>query len=280
MDKISQSNIAILVTCYNRRDKTIQCLKNLFSQAGIKEDFTIEVFLVDDGSSDGTSEAVNMQFPQVHIIPGNGSLYWNRGMHLAWQKAKESADFDYFLWLNDDTDLMPDALIEMLDCVAIKNDEAIICGAICSKQTGLFSYGGRTEDGKEILPHNSMPSCHVINGNCVLVSRNICNAIGILDPAFPHALGDFEYGLRAAHNGFEVVTTRKYIGYCERSSVPQQWCNSKVPLNRRVKALYSPMAYCHPVHFFRFEKKYYGLAKALKHYCSIHLRLLLPSLWK
>ena len=96
MDKISQSNIAILVTCYNRRDKTIQCLKNLFSQAGIKEDFTIEVFLVDDGSSDGTSEAVNMQFPQVHIIPGNGSLYWNRGMHLAWQKAKESADFDYF----------------------------------------------------------------------------------------------------------------------------------------------------------------------------------------
>jgi GT2 family glycosyltransferase len=273
-------DIAVLLTCHNRRNKTIQCLKHLYSLTGIRERFILDVFLVDDGSIDGTSDEVKKLFPEVNLIMGDGALYWNRGMHLAWQEAKKTADFDYYLWLNDDTDLMSGALLEMLECVTIKNNAAVICGAICSEQTHSFTYGGRTDDGKEVLPGNFIPPCHVINGNCVLISKEICDNIGILDPIYPHAIGDFEYGLRAAKNGYEVVTTREFIGYCEKNTSPHKWCNSKVPLHQRVKALYSPLANCHPFYFFIFERKYYGLIRALKHYLSIHLRLLLPVLWK
>ncbi len=97
------STIAVLLTCHNRRDKTIQCVTALYEQAGLEESYSIDVFLVDDASNDGTGEAVKNEFPQVYIIQGNGNLYWNRGMHLAWETAADAQDFDCYLWLNDDT---------------------------------------------------------------------------------------------------------------------------------------------------------------------------------
>ena len=46
-----------------------------------------EVFLVDDGSSDGTGIVVKEMFPEITVIQGNGKLFWNRGMFYAWDAA-------------------------------------------------------------------------------------------------------------------------------------------------------------------------------------------------
>jgi GT2 family glycosyltransferase len=102
--------IAVLLTCHNRKEKTLQCLDALYAQQGLEEYFTIEVYLVDDASTDGTAAAITASFPNVHIIQGDGNLYWNRGMHLAWNTASKARDFDYYLWLNDDTFLEKNAL--------------------------------------------------------------------------------------------------------------------------------------------------------------------------
>ena len=61
-------NIAILITCHNRKEKTIQCLEALFFQNGLGEQFNIEVFLVDDGCTDGTPEAISQNFQLVNNI--------------------------------------------------------------------------------------------------------------------------------------------------------------------------------------------------------------------
>lgn len=79
-------NIAVLLTCHNRREKTLSCLQSLFG-ATMPEGYKTEVFLVDDGSTDGTGEAVEKCFPQVTVIQGDGNLYWNKGMNLAWKNA-------------------------------------------------------------------------------------------------------------------------------------------------------------------------------------------------
>jgi GT2 family glycosyltransferase len=89
--------IAVLLTCHNRKDKTVQCITALYSQSGLGKFFIIEVFLVDDASTDGTAEAINSQFQEVNIIQGNGNLFWNRGMHFAWQTAATTKDYDYYL---------------------------------------------------------------------------------------------------------------------------------------------------------------------------------------
>ena len=64
--------IAALLTCFNRKDKTITCLNSVLNIIP-----TCHVYLVDDASTDGTSEAIKQNFPQVNIIQGNGNLFWS-----------------------------------------------------------------------------------------------------------------------------------------------------------------------------------------------------------
>ena len=52
----------------------------------------LTVFLVDDASPDRTGERVLNEFPQVHVIQGTGSLYWTKGMNLAWKTAGDGYD--------------------------------------------------------------------------------------------------------------------------------------------------------------------------------------------
>ena len=93
--------ISVLLTCHNRKEKTLICLRKLFEQDVRNVEF--DVFLVDDGCTDGTAEAVREEFPKIHIIQGDGSLFWNRGMCLAWEEARKNGAHDAVLWLNDDT---------------------------------------------------------------------------------------------------------------------------------------------------------------------------------
>ncbi|HAO05998.1 MAG TPA: glycosyltransferase family 2 protein [Chryseobacterium sp.] len=272
-------SIAILITVHNRKAKTLQCLEHLFVQQAV-ESYYWEVFLTDDGCTDGTVEAVANQYPSVHIVQGDGTLFWNRGMHRAWQAAVQTKDYDYYLWLNDDVTLFKDAIYEALECDIICCGKSIICGALSSSiNFESFTYGGKTLDGNYVIPNGNIQNCSIINGNFVLVNKNICNNVGILDPIYPHAIGDHEYGLRAIKYGFSVVTTRKYIGNCETNKLPPKWCRNDVNIFERCKSLYSPLGYCPPKFYFIYETKYFGFHVALKHFISIHLRLLMPSIW-
>ena len=73
--------IAVLMTVHNRKHETLACLKSLF-QAKIPENYSIEVFLTNDGCTDGTPEEIRLLYPSVHILNGSGELYWNRGMYI------------------------------------------------------------------------------------------------------------------------------------------------------------------------------------------------------
>ena len=274
-----KSTIAVLMACHNRKEKTILCLDNLFKQEGINDEFKIEVFLMDDASTDGTSNAVGELFSQVNIINGNGQLYWNKGMHLAWTTAITKNNYDYYLWLNDDTNLLPNAVLEMLNSESKFQNRALVCGAVCSYKTKQFTYGGRLRNGKGIIPNGIIQECFLINGNCVLVSKKIVDSVGILDPIFPHAIGDVEYGLRAFYAGFKLIVPGSYVGFCENNEFLPKWCYGSTPILERFRTLYSPLGNCHPYYYFIFERRHYGFLTAAKHYCSIHLRALIPSLW-
>ena len=72
----SMTSIGVVITCYNRKEKTLASLKKLINQEDV-DSLDINIYLVDDGSTDGTSEAVKKNFPQVNIIKGDGTLFWN-----------------------------------------------------------------------------------------------------------------------------------------------------------------------------------------------------------
>ena len=70
------TRIAVLLTCFNRKEKTLACLDALFKQA-LPADVDILAYLVDDASTDGTSEAVRQTYPQVKIFSCHGNLFGN-----------------------------------------------------------------------------------------------------------------------------------------------------------------------------------------------------------
>lgn len=267
--------IAVLITCHNRKDKTIKCLDSLFSQKDIETDFTIQVFLVDDGSTDGTAEAIQAAFPQVQLIKGNGSLFWNRGMHLAWEVASRESNPDFYLWLNDDTFLYPQAIKNLIEGPFHKS---IICGTTEDVSLNKLSYGGYDKKHNLIIPNNYYQKCEYFNGNIVLISNAIFRQLGNLDSYFRHALGDFDYGLRARNEGICLFISREVIGSCELHKGFPIWCNIDYSILERVKNFSTPLGIS-PRKYFYFDKRHNGFVKAIFHFFTIHLRLIFPRFW-
>lgn len=273
--KIMQT-IAVLLTVFNRKDKTLECLKRLYSQLPING-YQVDVYLTDDGCTDGTSEAVASQFPEVHIIQGSGNLYWNRGMYAAWREAAKN-DYDYYLWLNDDTYVYSNMLISLLEASLLKTDKAIIIGATQSLDGTQITYGGRLGNNKIPVPNGNLISvCH-FNGNIVLIPRYVYNKLGNLDYYFTHSKGDFDYGLRALKAGIEMYQVGECLGECDLHESLDKWCNPDVPFVQRWKMLYRPNG-MPPNETFHLERRHYGLLMATFHYITVHVRCIFPSLW-
>jgi GT2 family glycosyltransferase len=157
--------------------------------------------------------------------------------------------------------------------------DSIICGATWSPITKQMTYGGRNENDDLIKPNGTPQICETINGNFVLIPKYVYEKNGTLDSFFSHAIGDFDYGLRARKNKINSYTSSKFIGECEKPDSLPKWCLPEIALPDRLKVLYSPKGYSQPFHQFVFEKRHFGIRKALFHYITIHLRVFFPSLW-
>lgn len=252
--------IGVLITCHNRRQKTINCLKSLYN-CELPVDYLLDVFLVDDASSDGTRQAVIENFPLVKVISGNGHLFWNKGMRLAWETALQTNDYDFYLWLNDDTILDCTGISQLLNTFeeinSTNKSPAIICGACrISEQIAQFSYGGRTASGP-VIPNGKIQSCNYINGNVVLVPKEIFHKIGYLSPDYTHSMGDIDYGLRAKKENYQCYTPKVFIATCPPNEGISAWCNPQIPLKKRWELFHSPKG-LNIREYIVFRKKFWG----------------------
>jgi GT2 family glycosyltransferase len=273
MDK--KLEIAVLLACFNRREKTMRCLDRLFNLS-CPSAYEITAYLVDDGSTDGTGKAVSEAFPQVKVIRGTGDLFWGGGMLLAWQSAAAVKDYDFYLWVNDDTFLFDDALATLLADSATKNHEAIICGTTVSARDGSLTYGGRNiGDAAVLKPTSDLQECQLLNGNFVLVPQSVYHMVGLLDVGFRHGIGDHDYGLRAIGKGVRLYVASKVVGECETNAATPAWRRADLSIRQRWARLYSPLGN-DPLAFFRYECRHFGLCQALKHFLTMNLRIFFP----
>ena len=245
---MNRLRLAALLTCYNRSAKTVASLTALFNQENNRE-VTIDVYLVDDGSTDDTATVVSQSFPQVKILQGTGSLFWNGGMRIAFAQALQH-DYDYYLWLNDDTVLYPKALDTLLATswsLQQQGERSLLAGSTCDPQTKALTYGGVVRRSRWrplkfdlIEPGEQVKRCDTINGNCVLIPRSVVQIVGNLDPAFTHYAGDWDYGLRAAQQGCSVWVAPGYVGTCSQNYQPGSTTSSQVQLSEGLKRIAQP----------------------------------------
>lgn len=231
-------SVAVLVTCHNRVVMTLRGLRLLLPQLRADD----EVFMVDDGSKDGTSAQVRAKFPRVRIIVGDGTLYWAKGMRMAWKKAvEERADWDGYLWLNDDTELRSDAIEKIL----AENDGARIVVGELENAKGEIVYGVR--EGR------------LFTGNCVLVPKTVYEKLGMICGEYAHAWADYDYAMMAREAGIEVKSAG-IVGRAEGH--PNRPSLSRLDLRGRLRLLNSPKGWnLHDLWLYR--RRHWGVWAAI-----------------
>lgn len=240
--------ICVLMTSFNRRNKTLECLDALSHNQNLEE-VSLSAVLVDDGSTDGTADAVRTIFPWVQVLVGNGDLFWCRGMHKAFEFSLDD-NHDYYLWLNDDTMLRPDAVSRLLECeLGLRKEHGkpvIVVGSTVDTATGAITYGGELQASSlsrtkflQIVPSEVAQRCDSMTGNIVLIPRDIAQVVGNLDPVFEHAMGDTDYALRARKLGFGVWVGPGVFGTCGHNPNTGTYRDAGLPLSRRWRLMMS-----------------------------------------
>lgn len=268
----SSYKIAVIITTYNRITSTLNCLKNLFN-CYLPDEYSLNVFVADSNSPDNTQRIIKERYPNVDIFNVGDNIFWNQGMIKAWKRSMK-INPDFFLWLNDDTFLHENSIIDILNDSSIKKN-SIIVGT--TKDGKELSYGGRRNFKENILKPNGSPQkIKIMNGNFVLVPNKVFNILGYLDNRFSHSLGDIDYGLRALKNGIYIYCTSKIVGYCSKNESVWYKENS---FSKRLKVLNSPKGT--PLEeYFYFNKKHFGVIKAIKFLIASFVALIFPEVYK
>jgi GT2 family glycosyltransferase len=239
-----RTRVAAVLAAHNRRDLTLACLGSLRRQGA--EGLVVDAYVLDDASSDGTGAAVAARFPEATVLQGDGQLYWNGGMRRALAAAM-AGDYDHYLWMNDDTRLDDGALAVLLAAEAAlrrrTGGPVIVAGSTRHPDTGELTYGGVVRPSRwrrlhwELVAPAAVPlPCETMNGNAVLVPRAVVDRVGNIDLRFSHAMGDYDYGLRARRAGCSVWVAPGTVGTC--ASHPRRRSDTQ-PLTSEWRRLWS-----------------------------------------
>ena len=268
--------IAVLMTCFNRVETTLKCLRHLYA-AEKPSELVFDVWLNDDSSPDETGIKVKSEFSLVNVINGSGHDYWCGGMRRVWSEAASSRiDYDGYLWLNDDTILFRSALKELIG----SSNSTIIVGATLDKDSYEITYSGRDVNGRKMIPNGAFQACHYMNGNAVFIPQNVFQKIGNFPSYLTHGIGDYDYGLRAKKFGFDIFLAPSPVGVCEAKKFVEKWRRMDVSFLCRLKDLYSPLGGPEPHVFFRYNITHFGIIKALRVFICQHLEMCIPSAYR
>jgi len=220
--------VAIVTPVHNRREITLQCLRSLsaIDQSGME----IHIVVVDDGSTDGTAEAIAQEFPDVELVRGDGSLWYTAGTNRAIE-AGLKWNPDYVLAINDDSVFEPMFLQRLVAC-AEENPRSVVGPLLLlwDYPERVFQvdarwdtwYGGWRH--RHDLTTGNVPAeffdVEIIVGNCVLYPREAIDEVGIMDEVkFPH-YGDVEYTPRMRRAAWRLLIEPRAHVFCQTTTVP------------------------------------------------------------
>lgn len=247
---------ALVIPVYNRREITLQGLRSL-SRID-KNGLDVQIFVVDDGSTDGTSDAIREQFPDVELIHGTGNLHYaagtNRGIDAALRWNAE-----YIVTMNDDA-VFHDQFLKRLIRTAQQNPRSVIGSLLLlwNEPHKVFQVGQtwNTRAGGWMMPDDwtafTVPNepfeVECIVGNCVLFPSDAIRENGLMDEKrFPHGWGDAQYLMRMRKAGWQLLVDPKSLVWCEPNTYPKPL--HKLNLNEKLKVLFVNQK--HPLNLHR-----------------------------
>ncbi|MHB9133083.1 MAG: glycosyltransferase family 2 protein [Armatimonadota bacterium] len=213
--------LSIVIVNWNTREDLRRCLASLPAGASTT---SLEVFVVDNASTDGSAEMVEAEFPGVRVIRNSG----NTGFAHANNQALRQCEGDYLLLLNPDTLVQPGALDVLIAGMEAHPDTGIGGAKLLNKDgslqyscrrfptftTGLFrnSALGRLFPGNHLVrdylmtdfDHATIAEVDWVSGAALCIRRKAFEAIGLLDETFFMYCEDVDWCYRAKLTGWKV----------------------------------------------------------------------------
>lgn len=250
----------VLIPVHNRRDTTLQCLDHLKRTQPWDQ---FEVLVVDDGSTDGTSEAIENEFPEVTVIEGDGSLWWGGSIRMGMEHAMNHGA-EVIMWLNDDVLPEPDGIKMLSNKITELGDTVLTTRVETNTESEYTTCHKKTRLGVKSIPYDAgskVQYCDVAAGKFTAFPRNIVETIAYPDnKRFPHNLCDYDYTLRAKENGFNVGVYTDVSARDVGQDLKGDRLSSDVSFTRLLQQYFNPKKETHyniRTRYYRY-KRFYG----------------------
>ena len=207
-------SIYVVILSWNGREDSLACLESL----GKIADPPFRIILVDNGSVDGTAEAVRAGYPSVEVVATGKNLGFPGGNNVGIRRAlKDGAD--YVCLLNNDTVVDPSFLAEFL-AAAGRFPEGGIFGArvyyleqpsvVWSQGIAINALTGRVRTSFFNSPGKDVPDGAVevkaVSAACMFVRREVFEKAGLMDERYFLCYEDIDLCLRARTAGFQIYS--------------------------------------------------------------------------
>jgi GT2 family glycosyltransferase len=210
----SEPRVAIIVLTWNGKALTLGCLASL---SLLRYDDLL-IVVVDNGSADGTSDAIREIYEdQVHVIVNGENLGFSRGNNLGIRYALDHGA-RHVLLLNNDTVVDPNLIRHLVDAMQRGPDIGIVGPKIYYEEppNQIWSAGGEVFLARGTARHigireidrgqyESPRDVDYVSGCALMARREVFEAIGDLDPAFQAYFEDTDFCMRARRSGFRIV---------------------------------------------------------------------------
>lgn len=241
----------VILTC-NQCAVTCRCLEALRSQH-YKGD--VEIIVVDNGSSDGTADAIATGFPYVRLIVNTE----NCGVAYGRNQGLRIAQGEKILILDNDT-IPDDRAIDTMDRWLDDNPSAGIVACCLTDPEGRVQNSFKPYPGigiklanllrrgkvrETLLPGAPVNPEYVI-GACQMFRRSLIDRIGLLDEHIFYGPEDADFCLRAHAAGYDIV-------YLPQVSMVHDWRRATT------RSILSPLARKHIVALLYFYCKHHRI---------------------
>jgi len=209
-------DISFIILNWNTKDLLIECLASIYQTVN---EIDFEIWVVDNGSSDGSVEAIKEKYPHIKIIENQTNL----GFAAANNLALERMCGYYALLLNTDTVLTKDAVTELHNFMQGNPEAAIACGQLLnpdgSKQNSIAHFPSllslvSNETLLRLLLPRRFPSkrreyrtpieIDSCIGACMLIRKKAIDEIGFLDDRYFFFLEETDWAYRIKKAGWKI----------------------------------------------------------------------------
>ncbi|WP_119460040.1 glycosyltransferase family 2 protein [Rhodospirillaceae bacterium SYSU D60014] len=119
-----QERVVIIILNLNKKSDLLACLESV----SMWDNRNNAIVVVDNGSTDGSADAVAERFPNVHLVRNRENLGASAGRNAGIRYAKETLPFDHVLFLDNDTLVHRDFLSRLLAAFAEDRQAGLACG--------------------------------------------------------------------------------------------------------------------------------------------------------